>query len=70
MKRISEPKGDKDIAKAAREFVKQVTPIVKRLQQSRDDLRDLLSDYNDILEQCDQGLVDIETGIDKISGLI
>jgi hypothetical protein len=63
-------RGTKEWRQLQKSFLAQAKPIIKRLQQGRDDLRALVDEYGDILEQCDGGLFDIEHGIDSISGLI
>lgn len=61
---------DAEIKKAARDFAKKAGPIIKRLQKDRDDLRDLVSEYIDILETVNDGIESVNYGVDTISQLI
>lgn len=53
-----------------RTFKKQAQAIIDRIARDRDELRDLISDYSDILESCDDAARDFESGIESLSRLL
>jgi hypothetical protein len=53
-----------------RKFKKEADAILTRMAKDRDALRDLITDYEYILEELDNGIVDFENALDAISGNI
>ncbi len=59
-----------DLKKKLGSFKREATKILARLSKDRDDLRNLLGDYQDILDSADAGAEDFEAGLDKLSELL
>jgi uncharacterized coiled-coil DUF342 family protein len=53
-----------------KKFVKEMEKQCQRLSRDRDKFRTILSEYNDVLENTNQGIDDIRAGIDKLSELL
>ncbi len=60
-------KADKKVIAA---FRKKAQVIINRMAKDREALRDLVYEYNEILDAVDDGIREFEDGIDRISELI
>ena len=60
----------KDFKKELKVFNAKAKAIVNRIAKERDALRDLIGEYQDVLETADEASVYLENAIDKISELL
>lgn len=49
------------------QFMKQFNKIKSRIEKDRDDLRSLSNEASDILETCDEAVLDIQDAADRLS---
>lgn len=57
----------KSIAARRQQFVKEARAIVKRMAADRDKLRELISEYTEVIESVDSVQDDLERALDTIS---
>jgi uncharacterized coiled-coil DUF342 family protein len=54
----------------AKEFVRKAKPLLNQLSKCRDDLRSLVSEYEEIAESSDEAFDALERAVDSMSRFI
>ena len=62
-----------EMARLSAEFVRfkqRAQAIIDKIAAQRDKFRDLISEYQDVLDSANDGIEDMETGLDRLSELL